>query len=92
MAEQTPREKMTAQIVTKAQEDPAFKKQLLSDPRAALEQELDMALPENMAVEVLEETPDKVYLVLPVDTEDLEIPDELVEKVSAGFMAEDGCI
>jgi len=47
-----------------ALQSPAFQAQLLANPRQALES-LHTKLPEHMAVEVLQETPDRLFLLLP---------------------------
>lgn len=54
-------------ITRKAWEDPSFREQLISNPKAVLAGELgSQPLPEKLEVEVLEEGPDKLYLVLPM--------------------------
>jgi hypothetical protein len=54
-----------AQLIARAWHDPIFKERLLSDPRPAMEEELDIRLPEDLEVTVLEEAADSLYLVLP---------------------------
>jgi hypothetical protein len=56
-----------AQLIARAWHDPTFKEKLLADPRPAMEEELDIRLPEDLQVTVLEETPDSLYLVLPAN-------------------------
>lgn len=53
------------EIMTRAAEDPQFRQQLKSDPRGTLERELGGTLPSDVKIEVLEETPEQVYMVLP---------------------------
>ena len=52
-------------IVKKAQEDAEFKKQLLSNPREAIESFTGIKLPEGVQYIVHEQTPTSVHLVLP---------------------------
>jgi hypothetical protein len=45
-------------------EDESFRRRLLEDPKAAVEQELGARLPEEVRVVAVEETADTIYLVL----------------------------
>jgi hypothetical protein len=72
MTEETPRlpRELEAQLIARALRDDAFRQQLIEDPKAALQAELDrlqldVRLPETMRVKVLEEDPDTLYLILP---------------------------
>lgn len=65
------------QIAQRAATDPAFRRQLLAAPRAMLLAELGIALPKTVEVQVLEETADRRYLVLPALTSELCMPVEL---------------
>ncbi len=56
---------LRAQLIARAWHDPIFKEKLLTDPQPAIEEELDLRLPEDLQVTVLEETPDTLYLILP---------------------------
>lgn len=60
-AEQTLQE----QIIQKAWEDAEFKKKLIADPKAAVKDAFGIDVPDTIEVEVLEETANKYYLVLP---------------------------
>jgi hypothetical protein len=53
------------EIMARAAEDSAFRAQLKSDPKGTLERELGGTLPGDVKINVLEETPTQVYLVLP---------------------------
>ncbi|MHA7967458.1 NHLP leader peptide family RiPP precursor [Paenibacillus sp. CAU 1782] len=53
------------QIIEKAWADEEFKKKLIADPKAALKEAFDLDIPADINVEVLEETADTYYLVLP---------------------------
>ncbi len=60
-AEQTLQE----QIIQKAWEDAEFKKKLIADPKAAVKDAFGIDVPDTIEVEVLEESANKYYLVLP---------------------------
>ena len=64
---ETPSE-IRAKIVGKAAEDADFRARLLSDPKAAIEQELGVAIPASLSVEVHEEGDATAHLVLPPDS------------------------
>jgi len=54
-------------LIRKAWADPDFLQELRANPKAALASEMNQdALPDDLEIEVLEETPNKLYLVLPV--------------------------
>ncbi|WP_051261226.1 NHLP leader peptide family RiPP precursor [Desulfovibrio inopinatus] len=82
---------MTAKIVTKAQQDATFKQELLNDPKSTLEKEFGMSLPSGLEIDVVEETPQKVFLVLPIIPGDIELSDEMVKKIAAGYENITGC-
>ena len=58
---------MEGRLVRRAWRDPEFRARLLADPRAAYAEEFGAAWPEGLEVRVVEERPDLVYLVVPVD-------------------------
>ena len=47
--------------------DEAYRARLLEDPKAALAEELGVALPDRLEVQVVEERPDLMCIVIPVD-------------------------
>lgn len=59
------RTEMERAIVQRSLEDEEFRRRLLDDPKAAVEQELGTRLPEGVQVRAVEETADSIYLVLP---------------------------
>ena len=82
------RDELEARLVTRAWNDPAFRQQLLDDPRTALEQELGVELPAQMTIQILEETPDTLYMVLPESPEALstrELSDTELDAASGGW-------
>lgn len=76
------RKEIEEKLIKKALEDEDFKKQLLEDPKAVLEK-AGLKYPENVTVEVLEETVDKAYIVLPVNPN--ELSDEQLDGAAGGF-------
>lgn len=58
---------LEGRLVQRARRDPAFLQQLRSDARGALRDELGTELPGELKVVVVEERPDLMYVVLPVD-------------------------
>jgi hypothetical protein len=54
-------------IVERAQNDPEYRARLIAAPREAVAEELGLELPESLGIEVVEERPDRLTIVLPVD-------------------------
>jgi hypothetical protein len=65
MSEESRRAQMERRLLQRSIEDEDFRQRLLEDPRAALEEELGARLPAEIQVQVVEETADTIYLVLP---------------------------
>jgi hypothetical protein len=59
------RDSIQGSLMHKAATDPAFKQELIADPRGALQRALGAQLPEKIKISVLEETPEQFYIVLP---------------------------
>ena len=59
------RPEIERRLIEKSLADNAFRQRLLEDPRATMEQELGVRLPEEVQVRAVEETADTIYLVLP---------------------------
>lgn len=81
------RQALEEQIVKRAQEDPAFREELLRDPQAALAQLAGGALPPGVDIVVHEETPRTIHLVLPPNphrAESWELTDADLDKVAGG--------
>jgi hypothetical protein len=72
----TQRFNLESRVVRRAWSDEGYRARLLADPKAALEEELGVALPERLQVQVVEESSDLLCIVLPVDTS--KIPVETV--------------
>ena len=77
---------LRAKVVGKATEDAEFRSRLLSDPKAAIGQELGVTIPASMTVKVHEESGAAAHLVLPPASK-LSMHD--LDKVSAGYSWDD---
>ena len=55
---------MRSRLVEKATSNPEFRAQLISDPKTAIKDELEMAVPPNFTIKVHEDSPDTANLVL----------------------------
>lgn len=75
------------ELLVKALEDETFRSTLMRDPRAAVEMLTGQAPPEGVHFKVVEEAPNSLTLViprvLPQVTEESELTDEALERVSA---------
>ena len=83
------RQELEKRIIEKARKDQAFKEKLLQSPTETIFKELGLQYPpNNLEFKVLEETPETLYLVLPLSQETLAmladdddpISDEALEK------------
>ena len=74
----TQRHNIEQRIVQRAWADPEYRARLLADPRGALAEELGVELPERIRVEVVEERPDLLCIVVPVDTSGTPLPEARV--------------
>ncbi len=89
---------LEAKLIEKAMADEAFKRELMSNPKAAIAKEVGQELPTELEFEVLEQTPTKLYLVLPMSenaegSPSEELSEEQLEAVAGGLVAGDGgCI
>lgn len=59
------REQLLAQVAERTQTDPAFRQELIQNPRQALTQSTGLDIPDTVKIDVREETPNQFYLVLP---------------------------
>lgn len=80
-------------LIQRAWEDENFKQELLSNPKAVFARESGEELPTNLEIEVIQETANKVYLVLPTNpapsVAEGELAEEALEAVAGGIW---GCI
>jgi hypothetical protein len=88
MSEASGRAQMERRLVERSLQDDAFRRRLLADPKAAVEEELGTPLPEEVQVRVVEETAQTIYLVLPSSSplggEGSELSDRDLEAVAGG--------
>ena len=54
------------QIIARALKEEAFRQELLSNPQAAIERELGIRIPQGVTIEVHQDTPTTLHLVLPL--------------------------
>lgn len=72
-------------LVKFASQNPSYRDALLRDPKQVVSSQFQLDLPGNLQVEVLEESADKVYVVLPhVLEEGAELADEDLEAMAGG--------
>ena len=92
MSEASGRTEMERRLVERSLQDGAFRRRLLEDPKAAVEEELGTRLPEDVRVVAVEESADTVYLVLPsaspLEEEGGELTDRELEAVAGGWDAQ----
>lgn len=79
------RDNAEARIVSKALSDETFKQALMSDPRAVISREMGVDLPRDLKINVVQETPDTYYVVLPhLTSGGAELSDTELEAVAGG--------
>ena len=76
--------------ITKAWSDPAYKKRLMADPRAALA-EAGISVPVNLNFKVVENTGTLVHLILPPPPSG-EVSEESLAQASGGIQPIDGLV
>jgi hypothetical protein len=81
------RRDLEAKIVARAWADEGFRERLKADPRAAVAEETGVTVPDSVALEVLEETPDQAYLVIPSNR--MAIADEQLDAAGGSSYTED---
>jgi hypothetical protein len=59
------RDAIQVPLIKKALKDPAFRQQLIDDPRTAVSGQLGMELPPDVKITVLQESTDHFYITLP---------------------------
>jgi hypothetical protein len=74
-------------LIGRAATDANFRQQLLTNARAAIEKELGIALPDDLEIQVIEETPNRLCLVLPMKQEARgQLSDAALKSVAAGTL------
>lgn len=69
-------------IILKALKDNDFKAMLLKNPKETIEKELNVSIPKDIEIEIIEDTEKKRYLHLPYLSE--EMSDEELETIAGG--------
>ena len=90
MSEGSGRAQMERMLVQRSIEDEDFRRRLLEEPKAAVEEELGARLPKEVQIQAVEETADTIYLVLPSASpigESSELSDRQLEAVAGGDVA-----
>ena len=80
------RQALEAQLIDRAMKDETFRQELLRDPKGVVTRELGIQLPEHIDVQVLQESPSMVYLVLPPPAQSAgaELSEKQLEAVVGG--------
>jgi Nitrile hydratase, alpha chain len=81
------RKDLEIHLITRALKDEAFRQELIANPKAVVEKELGAKLPEKLEINVLKETEDTLYMVLPCNPYNGLSDEEL--KASLGMTYED---
>jgi hypothetical protein len=81
---------LRARVISRAATDEDFHRRLLEEPKTAIEEAFGLTLPLPLDVVVMEETPSRVCLVLPMRAAragSRELSDEELARVAGGGMA-----
>ena len=75
-------------LVRTALKDESFRESLVTDPTLVVERALGTKLPQHMEVVVLQDTDDKMFIVLPMQLpfETGDLNDAELEKIAGGFL------
>jgi hypothetical protein len=65
------------QIIQKAWEDAEFKEKLITNPKEAVKEAFGIEIPDTIEVEVVEESANKVSLVIPQNPKDVKSVDQV---------------
>jgi hypothetical protein len=80
------RRDIEARIIAKAWKDEAYKQELLTNPKAVIEREFEIQLPEEVSIQIREENPTSLYFVLPIlpDVPGYELNEAELEAIAGG--------
>lgn len=89
-----PRDYVNAEFISRAWRDQDFRAALIRDPRAVVEQELGVRLPEHIQIQIHQETADTLHFILPPPPAALRDavigPYDLADREVSGFEAKEG--
>ncbi|MEH1875141.1 NHLP leader peptide family RiPP precursor [Nostoc sp.] len=81
-------EDLKKRIIDKAQADPSYKQRLLSNAKAVFEEELGQKLPADLEIQALQQSMKKIYLLLPIELDELVrsqvLSEEQLEAIAGG--------
>ncbi len=78
-------EEIQRQLIARAGEDADFRAQLVADPKVTIKQEFGIDVPEIVSIQVHESSLNDLHLVLPPDTDAIELDEERLEAIAAGL-------
>ena len=89
------RHEFESNLIAKAWKDEAFKQEIITNPKAVYARELGQSLPESLEIQVMEETPSTLYLVIPRSPADAQVSEELSDEAleavaGGGFIVQRG--
>ncbi len=73
-----------SEFIYKCLKNPELLRELKQNPKKVIEREWNIKLPENYRLEVLEETPEKGYLIIPLADKIQEFSDEELKSFAGG--------
>jgi hypothetical protein len=79
-SKKTTRHEFETELIAKAWKDEAFKQELLNNPKSVYCERLQQELPEDLEIQVLEETPNTLYLVIPPNPMNTKVSEALSEE------------
>jgi len=81
-------QKLIDQVRAKAWVDKGFRKVLIANPKKAIEELFNITLPEKLSINIMEEKPDSVTIILPAQLNEAELSDDQLDAVAGGW----GCL